>query len=243
MNCIDEKTLYELIDDELKEAVREEITQHLEQCKKCRETLNSLVESEKDMRQAWDEYRKTVCPSPEMLYEYEIGILGRKETKEIKTHLKSCHICELSLKAAAEVEEEIIKLEREHSREIFQKKTDELKTVVEGFIKERYPEVLSYFDAAWSVLKGVAVEHGIAGFGAGYSLSGVLGISGTDADVTGKLVPIVGSVLVTLEQVIELSEVTSKDDAAKMLKDNARKIGASKEIADALAKNLASEYA
>jgi len=105
MNCFDEKKLYEYFDNILFSKEKKEIEDHLKICAICQKKVEELKSFEKDLERFWKEFRKK-CPSPEEMYEFSLGRLGKEDTEKISKHLKLCHICKMKHEESEKIAEE-----------------------------------------------------------------------------------------------------------------------------------------
>jgi len=109
MSCLDEKILYEFSDNILEGNNKEEVEKHLKECEICKKKLDELKAFDKDLKFFWKEFRKS-CPSPEDIYEYSMGRLGKKEAEKISEHLESCQVCKIKYEESEKMAEELEKL-------------------------------------------------------------------------------------------------------------------------------------
>jgi len=109
MSCFDEKKIYEYLDDILEAKDKEEVEGHLKECLACQKRVAELKAFEKDLKQFWREFRKA-CPSPEEMYEYSLGKLGKEDAERISKHLGICHICKMKYEESEKMAEEFEKL-------------------------------------------------------------------------------------------------------------------------------------
>ena len=97
-----ENQLYQLIDDTLPKAKRQEYLAHIRQCNICSEKLSSIIHFEEQMRSFLEVARKK-CPNPIEIWELDRGLLDADRTAEIRQHLSYCFICALEQERASEV--------------------------------------------------------------------------------------------------------------------------------------------
>jgi hypothetical protein len=68
----------------------DQVVRHLAQCPHCQERVEELARSQNELR--FQLYRST-CPSPELLGDYDFGLLSAEESANITKHLAHCPHC------------------------------------------------------------------------------------------------------------------------------------------------------
>jgi len=116
MSCIDEKVLYELLDNTLEGKERERVEEHLKSCEACKNKADELKAFDKGLKQFWKDHKKN-CPSPEEMYEYSLGKLSKEEEEKILKHLQFCHVCRMKNEESEKIAEEVERLARAEGKE------------------------------------------------------------------------------------------------------------------------------
>ena len=163
MACIDDRTMYELIDGELKGDARREAIKHIEGCDKCMARMRELVGFEITLGDAWSKFRKEECPSAETLHDYSEGDLSEEERSQVEKHLKRCEICAFVLEESAALTKEYARQEERWLKDNRQRLGSQLYEKVKRFLAERFSEaqaILEQADAFRFQLKPVALFRG-----------------------------------------------------------------------------------
>jgi len=163
MACLDERTMYALLDGELKGDARREAMKHIKGCDKCLARMRNVVSFERTLREAWRKFRKEECLTFETLYAYSEGTLPPKEHANVKKHLAQCAACWLVLKEGAWLAEEYTRQEQEWLKSNEERLGKRLYARVRQFLEERFEkakELVSSADMYLWQLQPVPVFRG-----------------------------------------------------------------------------------
>ena len=79
---------------------RPEFLQHLQQCQYCQQELAAYNQLDTQLHQQLGfiiSPARALCPAPQQLGEFGLGMLGQAQTRQIKQHLESCEWCPAEL--------------------------------------------------------------------------------------------------------------------------------------------------
>ena len=163
MPCVDERTMYELIEGALQGGGRRDAIEHIKGCKDCMARIRNLVGFEKLLRETWSKFRERECLSPEQLHDYWQGTLTDSETARVKKHLEQCAVCSLILEESVWLAEEYERQEEEWLKSNEERLGKRLYARVSEFLEERFEkakELVSNADMYLWQLKPVPVFRG-----------------------------------------------------------------------------------
>jgi hypothetical protein len=163
MRCVDDKTMYEIIDGALGGEGRRAAMEHIRGCEKCANRLRVLEGLERTSSEAWGLFRAEECPAPEVLHGYSERTLPAEEHANVQKHLDQCEVCSLILDRAAWAAEEYARQEQEWLKSNEERVGRRRYSKVKQFVEERYEraqEMLAMVDVYLLQLKPVPVFRG-----------------------------------------------------------------------------------
>jgi len=163
MSCIDDRTMYEIIEGKLGDEACRAALEHIKGCDKCAARMRVLEGLEKTLEEAWAKFCAEGCLEPEVLHAYSENTLSTEERAAVKRHLEQCEICSLILERATWVAEEYARHEREWLKSNEERLGKRLYARVKQFLEERFEEakeILSGAEMYLYQLKPVPVFRG-----------------------------------------------------------------------------------
>jgi hypothetical protein len=163
VTCIDDKTMYEIMDGGLTGPARRAALQHIRECEKCAARMRVLVGLQETLGDALTDFWDEQCPAPEVLHAYMEDTLPSEERAETAKHIKACTRCSLVLEEASWLLREYTREEEILLRSNRERLGSQLYERVQEFLKERFSEVAEIVKSAdmyLYLLKPVPVFRG-----------------------------------------------------------------------------------
>jgi len=163
MGCIDDKTMFAIIDGDLAGEPRRTAIEHIEGCEKCMNRMRFLVGLQGALEETWAAFRKQECPAPDTLHAYSEGALSAEASAEVKKHLDRCAVCSLIIEQSQQMVDDYIREEQSLLKSNEERLGSSLFGKVRRFIEERFEraeEMLEQADMFRYTLKPVPAFRG-----------------------------------------------------------------------------------
>jgi len=163
MTCVDERTMHEIVDGELKGEARREALKHIRECDRCADKMREIIGLGRMLDKAWSEFGAQKCPAPQVLYDYSEDKLSPDERASVKEHLQRCKLCVAVLEEGALLAEEFARQEEMLLKSNKERLGAQLYGKVQDFMARRFEqaeEILEKADVFQLQLKPVPVFRG-----------------------------------------------------------------------------------
>ena len=156
MQCLEERTLWELAEGGLPSEKREEAVRHVASCEECRRRLQGEVRLSRALGVFWEAVHEQ-CPDMATLYDYGHDRLPEATRQSVAEHVELCARCRQTLQYGVETAREVLE-EGWESEPAEPGYLGIAQGLVSSLIQQEWPKLAGSFEALWDAAKRVGVK-------------------------------------------------------------------------------------